>query len=50
MTHKKEIIMNSTALMVMIVALSAIWGGLILSAIHLVKNPDIDMDKVPADH
>lgn len=29
--------MNSTALMIMIVALSAIWGGLILSAIHLVK-------------
>lgn len=41
--------MNSTALMVMIVALLAIWGGLILSAIHLVKNPDIDMDKVPND-
>ncbi|MDO4895758.1 MAG: methionine/alanine import family NSS transporter small subunit [Moraxella sp.] len=42
--------MNGTALIVMMVALVAIWGGLILSAIHLVKNPDIDMDKVPSDH
>ncbi|MDO4440638.1 MAG: methionine/alanine import family NSS transporter small subunit [Moraxella sp.] len=41
--------MNSTALIIMVVALIAIWGGLILSAIHLVKNPDIDMDKVPSD-
>lgn len=42
--------MNQTALTVMLIAVVAIWGGLILSAIHLVKNPDIDMDKVPADH
>lgn len=41
--------MTSLALTIMIVALIAIWGGLILSAIHLVKNPDIDLDKVPAD-
>ena len=36
--------MNSIALVVMVVALSIVWGGLILS------NPDIDMDKVPSDH
>lgn len=49
MMYKKEITMNSSALMIVIIALVAIWGGLILSAIHLVKNPDIDMDKVPND-
>ncbi len=42
--------MNSTALMIMVVAMVAIWGGLILSIIHLMKNPDIEMDKVPSDH
>ncbi|AWY19593.1 MULTISPECIES: methionine/alanine import family NSS transporter small subunit [Moraxella] len=42
--------MNGTALAVMVVALSIVWGGLILSIIHLTKNPDIDMDKVPSDH
>ncbi|MFA9485899.1 methionine/alanine import family NSS transporter small subunit [Moraxella haemolytica] len=41
--------MNSTALIIMIIALAAIWGGLILSAIHLIKNPDIDMDEVPSE-
>lgn len=42
--------MGTTALIVMSIAMIAIWGGLIISSIHLVKNPDIDMDKVPADH
>lgn len=42
--------MNGTALFIMIVAMVAIWGGLVLSIVHLIKNPDIDMDKVPADH
>jgi hypothetical protein len=42
--------MSTTALIVMVIAMIAIWGGLILSSIHLIKNPDIDMDKVPADH
>ncbi|UXZ05122.1 methionine/alanine import family NSS transporter small subunit [Moraxella nasicaprae] len=41
--------MNTTALIVMIVAIVAVWGGLILSAIHLVKNPDIDINQVPDD-
>lgn len=42
--------MNSSALAVMIFAMVAIWGGLMLSIIHLIKHPDIDMDKVPDDH
>lgn len=42
--------MNSIALVVMVVALSIVWGGLILSIIHLTQNPDIDMDKVPSEH
>lgn len=42
--------MNSTALAVMVIAIVAIWGGLIWSVIHLIKNPDIEMDKVPTDH
>lgn len=42
--------MSSSALAVMVFAMAAIWGGLIWSIIHLVKNPDIDMDKVPNDH
>ncbi|OOS25731.1 methionine/alanine import family NSS transporter small subunit [Moraxella pluranimalium] len=42
--------MGTTALIVMLVAMIAIWGGLILSSVHLIKHPDIDMDKVPADH
>ena len=42
--------MSSSALAVMVFAMVTIWGGLIWSIIHLVKNPDIDMDKVPNDH
>lgn len=41
--------MNSTALIIMVMALIAIWGGLILSSIHLIKNPDIDIDQVSND-
>ncbi|OOR89941.1 hypothetical protein B0181_05905 [Moraxella caviae] len=41
--------MNSTAVTIMVIAMLAIWGGLVLSSIHLMKNPDIDMDKVPSD-
>ncbi|OOS08016.1 Putative methionine and alanine importer, small subunit [Moraxella cuniculi DSM 21768] len=39
--------MNTTALIVMIIAMTLIWGGLIASVVHLIKNPDIEMDKVP---
>lgn len=41
--------MSTSALIVMVVAVVSIWGGLIVSSIHLTKNPDIDMDKVPSD-
>ena len=41
--------MNTSALAIMVFAIVAVWGGLILSVIHLIKNPDIDMDKVPND-
>lgn len=42
--------MSGSALVVMLVAMALIWGGLIFSMVHLVKNPDVDMDKVPDDH
>ncbi len=42
--------MSSSAMVVMIVAMIVIWGGLVWSVVHLMKNPDIDMDKVPSDH
>lgn len=42
--------MSLAALIVMSIAIIVIWGGLILSSIHLLKNPDIDIDKVPVDH
>ena len=41
--------MNTSALAIMVFAMVAVWGGLILSVIHLIKNPDIDMDKIPND-
>lgn len=46
----KESSMSSSAMVVMIVAMIVIWGGLVWSVMHLMKNPDIDMDKVPSDH
>lgn len=42
--------MNNLALAIMLFAMVAIWGGLAFSVMHLLKHPDIDMDKVPADH
>lgn len=42
--------MSGIALFIMLIAMVLIWGGLALSVVHLIKNPDIDMDKVPADH
>lgn len=42
--------MSGSALVVMLVAMALIWGGLIFSVIHLIKNPDIDISKVPDDH
>ena len=32
--------MNTSALVMLILSVSVLWGGLILAMIHLVKNPD----------
>ena len=32
--------MNTSALIMMILSMSVLWGGLILAIIHLVKNPE----------
>lgn len=39
--------MSGSALIVMIVAMVLIWGGLVFSIVHLIKNPDIDPNKIP---
>lgn len=38
--------MNNTALTIMLVAMVLIWGGLIASMVHLIKNPDIALEDV----
>lgn len=38
--------MSGGAMLVMLIAIVLIWGGLILSIIHLMKNPDIAMEDV----
>ncbi len=42
--------MTTNALIIFSIAAILIWGGLIASTIHLIKNPDIDESQVPADH
>lgn len=32
--------MNTSALVMLILSVSVLWGGLILATIHLVRNPD----------
>lgn len=41
--------MNTSATIVMVMAMVMVWGGLIVSIVHLMKNPDIEMDEVPND-
>ncbi len=41
--------MSTSATVVMLIAMVMIWGGLIVSIVHLMKNPDIEMDEVPND-
>lgn len=41
--------MNTSATIVMAMAMVMVWGGLIMSIVHLMKNPDIEMDEVPND-
>lgn len=41
--------MSGGAMLVMLIAIVLIWGGLVLSVIHLMKNPDIAMEDVKND-
>lgn len=41
--------MSGGATIIMLVAMVLIWGGLIVSVIHLMKNPDIAMEDVKND-
>lgn len=41
--------MNAIAIVVMLVAMMLIWGGLVLSIIHLMKNPDVAIEDVKSN-
>lgn len=41
--------MNAIAIVVMLVAMILIWGGLVLSIIHLMKNPDAAIEDVKSN-
>lgn len=41
--------MNISALILMLISMTLMWGGLIVSIIHLMKNPDIPLSDVPPD-
>lgn len=41
--------MSTSATVIMVIAAISIWGGLIVSAIHLTKNPDVDINQIPED-
>ncbi len=38
--------MNSSALIMMIIAIGLLWGGLVLSIIHLMRHPEQKDDSV----
>lgn len=38
--------MSGGATVIMLIAMVLIWGGLVYSIIHLMKNPDIALDKI----
>lgn len=38
--------MNTSAIMLMVIAIVLVWGGLIMAVIHLNKNPDIPMEEL----
>ena len=40
--------MNTSAIVMMIISIVFLWGGLILSILHLVKNPE-ELDDVLED-
>ena len=37
--------MNTSAIVMMIIAMVCLWGGLVLSILHLMKNPE-ELDEV----
>lgn len=38
--------MSTSAIIFMLIAMVLIWGGLLLAALHLIKNPDVPMDEL----
>lgn len=42
--------MTTSAIIFMIISMALIWGGLILSILHLRKNPDIPMEQLSDDN
>lgn len=41
--------MNGTAFLVMAIAMVMIWGGLLVSIVHLMRHPDIALEDVKND-
>lgn len=41
--------MNSSAMVLMAVAIILVWGGLALAIIHLMKHPDLPLEKLPEE-
>lgn len=41
--------MNGTAFLVMAIAMVMIWGGLVVSIVHLMRHPDIAPEDVKND-
>lgn len=38
--------MNTTAMILMIFSMLAIWGGLLMAILHLKNNPDLPIDDI----
>lgn len=38
--------MSGGALVIMLITMVLIWGGLVYSIVHLIKNPDIPLEQV----
>lgn len=41
--------MSGSAVVVMLIAMVLIWGGLIFSVVHLIKNPDLPLESIPEE-
>ena len=45
--------MNTSAIVMMVISMLFVWGGLVLSILHLMKNPeelDDDLEEVKDQH